>query len=108
MPEELRTDPRLQMPIYITAAHFYLDDMTEALRPTKLIPGSHLSGRRPNVQIPTFAYRHQLATRPRAGEVRQIGREDGRECVKLEDMVVLTNGKCQLLSTFPFEEDLLI
>ena len=37
-----------------------------------------------------------------------IGREDGRECVKLEDMVVLTNGKCQLLSTFPFEEDLLI
>ena len=37
-----------------------------------------------------------------------IGREDGTECVKLEDMVVLTNGKCQLLSTFPFEADLLI
>ena len=35
------------------------------------------------------------------------GREDGRECVKLEEMVVVTNGKCQLLSTFPFETDLL-
>ena len=32
-----------------------------------------------------------------------IGREDGVECVKLEDMVVVRNGKCQLLSTFPFE-----
>ena len=36
-----------------------------------------------------------------------IGREDGAECVKLEDMVVVEDGKCQLLSTFPFEEDLL-
>ena len=37
-----------------------------------------------------------------------IGREDGDECVKLEDMVVVRNGGCQLLSTFPFEEDLLV
>ena len=36
-----------------------------------------------------------------------IGREDGVECVKLEEMVVVTNGKCQLLSTFPFEVSLL-
>lgn len=36
-----------------------------------------------------------------------IGREDGVECVKLEDMVVVKNGKCHLLSTFPFETDLL-
>ena len=36
-----------------------------------------------------------------------IGREDGSECVKLEEMVIVTKGKCQLLSTFPFEEDLL-
>ena len=45
MPEELWTDPRLKMPIYITTAHFYLDDMTEALGPTKIVPGSHRSGR---------------------------------------------------------------
>ena len=36
-----------------------------------------------------------------------IAREDGGECVKLEDMVVVKNGKAQLLSTFPFEENLL-
>ena len=36
-----------------------------------------------------------------------IGREDGLECVKLEDMVVIKAGKCQVLSTFPFEEALL-
>ena len=48
MPEELRSDPRLQLPIYITTAHFYLDDMIETLGPTKLIPGSHRSGRSPD------------------------------------------------------------
>lgn len=36
-----------------------------------------------------------------------IGREDGLECVKLEEMVVVRPGGCQLLSTFPFEEELL-
>lgn len=35
-----------------------------------------------------------------------IGREDGVECVKLEDMVIVKNGPCQLLSTFPFEGSL--
>lgn len=47
MPEELRTDQRLKLPIYITTAHFYLADMTEDLGPTKIVPGSHLSGRSP-------------------------------------------------------------
>lgn len=36
-----------------------------------------------------------------------IGREDGVECVKVEEMVVVTKGKCQLISTFPFEASLL-
>ncbi|MFN0190851.1 MAG: M24 family metallopeptidase [Aestuariivirga sp.] len=36
-----------------------------------------------------------------------IGCEDGVECVKLEEMVVVTNGQCQLLSTCPFEASLL-
>ena len=51
MPEELRTDQRLKLPIYITTAHFYLDDMTEDLGPTKIVPGSHLSGRGPTHSI---------------------------------------------------------
>lgn len=36
-----------------------------------------------------------------------VALEDEGECVKLEDMVVVTKGKAQLLSTFPFEENLL-
>ena len=57
------------------------------------------------------------ATDPRDGHFEEnmvmaietcIGREDGGECVKLEDMVVVKSGTCQLLSTFPFEADLLI
>jgi ectoine hydroxylase-related dioxygenase (phytanoyl-CoA dioxygenase family) len=47
LPEDLRSDPRLKLPIWITTAHVYLDDMTEELGPTKIVPGSHLSGRRP-------------------------------------------------------------
>ena len=37
-----------------------------------------------------------------------IGREDGGECVKLEDMVVIEGDSCRRLSTFAFEDDLLI
>ena len=36
-----------------------------------------------------------------------VALENGGECGKLEDMVVVKNGKAQLLSTFPFEENLL-
>ena len=35
-----------------------------------------------------------------------IGCEDGIECVKLEEMVVLEKGGCRLLSSFPFESAL--
>ena len=35
------------------------------------------------------------------------GREDGVECVRLEETVVVTENGYQLLSTFPFEEDLM-
>ena len=48
LPADILADPRVRMPIYITTAHAYLVDMTEELGPTKLIPGSHLSGRKPN------------------------------------------------------------
>ena len=48
MPAELRGDSRLEIPIYITTAHFYLDDMTEELGPTNIVLGSHLAGRRPH------------------------------------------------------------
>lgn len=48
LPADIRTDPRVKIPIFITTAHYYLDDMTEELGPTKFVPGSHLSGGSPN------------------------------------------------------------
>jgi len=48
LPEDIMADPRVRLPIFITTAHFYLDDLTDELGPTNFVPGSHLSGRRPN------------------------------------------------------------
>lgn len=48
LPEDVLADPRVETPIFISTAHYYLNDMYEELGPTKFIPGSHLSGRRPN------------------------------------------------------------
>jgi hypothetical protein len=48
LPEDLLADPRVKIPIFITTAHFYLDDLYEALGPTRFVPGSHLSGRSPD------------------------------------------------------------
>ncbi len=45
LPEEYATDPRVQIPIYLCTAHYYLSDITEELCPTYVIPGSHRSGR---------------------------------------------------------------
>ena len=47
LPEDILADPRVNIPIFITTAHFYLDDMYEELGPTKFVPGSHHSGRGP-------------------------------------------------------------
>ncbi len=48
LPADVLADPRVRVPIFITTAHFYLDDLTVELGPTNFIPGSHLSGCSPN------------------------------------------------------------
>lgn len=48
LPAEIRSDPRVKIPVFITTAHYYLNDMYEELGPTKFVPGSHLSGSSPN------------------------------------------------------------
>ena len=48
LPADVRSDPRVKVPIFITTAHYYLNDMYEALGPTKFVPGSHYSGCSPN------------------------------------------------------------
>lgn len=45
VPEELLLDGTVKLPIYLCTAHFYLNDITEELCPTYVIPGSHKSGR---------------------------------------------------------------
>ena len=47
LPEDIMADPRVRIPVYITTAHFYLDDIYEALGPTQFVPGSHRAGRTP-------------------------------------------------------------
>ena len=48
LPPEVLSDPRVKIPIFITTAHYYLNDMYEALGPTKFVPSSHFSGCSPN------------------------------------------------------------
>lgn len=48
LPEDVMDDPRVRVPVYITTAHYYLDDIYEELGPTQFIPGSHRAGRRPS------------------------------------------------------------
>jgi ectoine hydroxylase-related dioxygenase (phytanoyl-CoA dioxygenase family) len=47
LPPDVLADPRVKMPVFITTAHFYLDDLYPELGPTAFVPGSHLSGRGP-------------------------------------------------------------
>ena len=47
LPEDVIADERVRLPVFITTAHFYLDDLYEELGPTKVIPGSHRAGRTP-------------------------------------------------------------
>lgn len=51
LPADVLEDPRVKVPIFITTAHFYLDDLYEELGPTKFIPGSHRAGRGPNGDV---------------------------------------------------------
>ena len=47
LPADIAADPRVRLPIFISTAHFYLNDTTEELGPTRMIPGSHRAGRPP-------------------------------------------------------------
>ena len=47
LPKHVLADPLVKMPVFITTAHFYLNDLYPELGPTQFIPGSHLSGTRP-------------------------------------------------------------
>ncbi len=48
MPEDMASDPRFTLPIFLCTAHFYLNDITIDLCPTYVVRGSHKSGRGPD------------------------------------------------------------
>ena len=48
LPEDIATDPRVRIPIFITTVHYYLNDMYQELGPTNFVTGSHRAGRSPN------------------------------------------------------------
>ena len=45
LPAAVMSNPEVKIPIYISTAHFYLDDIDEELGPTQFIPYSHRAGR---------------------------------------------------------------
>jgi hypothetical protein len=69
LPEEVMEDPRVQIPVYITTAHYYLDDITPDLGPTAFVPGSHRSGRPPGTEETNWRGREEQTILCAAGDV---------------------------------------
>ena len=68
LPPEILDRPGFELPMYICTLQVYLDDIDQALAPTRVIPGSHRAGRLP---LPGERDWRGLAPRPilcRAGD----------------------------------------
>ncbi len=74
LPEEVICKLNIIVPIFITTAHFYLDDIDEEIGPTKFVPGSHRSGRTPNGDTTWNGVKEQ-SIHCRAGDVIQFRSE---------------------------------
>ena len=48
LPEDIASDPRVEIPIMISTLHYYLDDLYMDLGPTLVVESSHKSGRVPD------------------------------------------------------------
>ena len=48
LPSDVMANPRVEIPVFTATAHYYLDDLDDALGPTNFIPGSHRAGRKPH------------------------------------------------------------
>lgn len=69
LPPTLLADPSFQLPMQICTTHFYLDDITEELCPTLVIPGSHRAGRKPRPGETSWQGREPEPVLCRAGDV---------------------------------------
>lgn len=69
LPPALLADPGFVLPMQICTAHFYLDNITEELCPTLVIPGSHRAGRKPGPEETSWQGRALEPVLCRAGDV---------------------------------------
>lgn len=69
LPPSLLADPAFLLPMQICTAHFYLNDITEDLCPTLVIPGSHRAGRKPRPDETQWQGRHPEPVLCKAGDV---------------------------------------
>lgn len=69
LPEALLADPAFELPMQVCTAHFYLSDITQALCPTLVIPGSHRAGRKPRPDETSWQGRSLQPVLCRAGDV---------------------------------------
>lgn len=69
LPASLLADPSFELPMQVCTAHFYLSDISEALCPTLVIPGSHRAGRVPGPDESTWQGRRLQPVLCRAGDV---------------------------------------
>jgi hypothetical protein len=68
LPESVHEDPSVQVPLFTSTAHFYLNDMQPELGPTLVIPGSHRAGRPPRDETTWHGIEPQ-AVMVKAGDV---------------------------------------
>lgn len=69
LPPPLLADPSFLLPMQICTAHFYLDDITGDLCPTRVIPGSHRAGRKPQADEMQWQGRSPEPVLCQAGDV---------------------------------------
>ena len=69
LPDDIASDPRVRLPIFIATAHFYLNDITEEIGPTRMIPGSHRAGRKPKTNETDWNGINQQSVMVNAGDV---------------------------------------
>ena len=67
LPADIMADERVQIPVFISTMHYYLDDIYEELGPTHFVPGSHRAGRPPDGET-TFNGREEQAIMCKAGD----------------------------------------
>ncbi|GIO14459.1 hypothetical protein J19TS2_40140 [Cohnella xylanilytica] len=70
LPDGVELDPRIRMPVYLVNGLYYLDDITEDLGPTQVVPGSHRAGKllEFSEEIGTYKGREAVSVLAEAGD----------------------------------------